>query len=815
MTLEEIARLLQVISYKPDGGLLALCPYHNDNKASLAVSAGEKGIVLKCFTGCTTEEICSALKIEVKDLFYESKNYTTQGGAALSSDPIRSFEIRTTDGFLVAIRKRQGTGPEKRLWWETPDKKQGLGGVKTTELPLFGSERINNFLLSRWVEICEGEAKTEELRAYGAYALGTVTGASSIPSPGVLESLRGLRVRLWPDNDKPGFSHMAKIAERLQGIAAQVVTLDTSSLPPKGDAVQWLQRLREGGVERGRISVILSNEEIVELPGLPLLPASGVTQKEARREARKEDGSAAGTDNVKEKNPRKKSPAQLETQAKQEALEDSAKSKEKPRSDAVPGGRGTPSALTDSGNAERLVYLTEGNARYCDKWRKWLVWSGAYWEEDQGGSLQRFAKLAASSFFDDGAEIIRLAREKQNDIETAHKSAEIWSKHARQSLGASRRAAMVDLARAEPGVSIDHSLLDKDPFLFNCSNGTIDLSTGKLRPHNKADLLTKKSPVEYHEKAEAPTWLAFLNTVMRGDASLVEFLQRAAGYSITGDCTEQALFFMFGNGANGKGTFVETLLYILGEYGYAAPSDLLLTKKNEGHPTDKASLFGRRFAATPEVEQGRWDEKMVKELTGGDTISARRMREDFWTYTPTHKLWVSGNNKPQVRGTDNGIWRRMRLIPFAHKIPEAEKDKSLPAKLRKETPGILRWIVDGCLLWQKSGLAVPEAVTQATKEYRAAEDTLGRFIDDKCFVGGAARVTTSELYKALENWCIEDGEFKISKRLMVDRLLERGFQPDRIGAEQARGWRGIGIKTPPALHPNNHGGASDLDETPF
>lgn len=791
MNLEEICRLLQ-IDRKTPGGYQARCPAHDDHKASLSISEGEKGVVLNCFVGCSVEEICSALGLELKDLFFNSTGGASGG---LPGEPVRVFEIRTTEGHLIALRKRQGTGKDKRLWWEQPDGKNGLGGNKTAEFPLFGSERIKNFLLSRWVELSEGEAKTEELRSYGAYALGTVTGASSVPSAGVLESLRGRRVRLWPDNDQPGRAHMAKIEALLRGVASQVVTLDTSALPPKGDAVQWLERLRSNGTERGRISVLLSGEEgSGELPGLPIIKPGEALPTHPK--PNQNPGGASGGQDVKEKKPRAPKPPTSKEQEEISA-EEAADFSKKPKKGTIPGGRGTPSAFTDTGNAERLVHLTGGDARYCEKWKKWLIWTGACWEEDGGSALQRYAKLAASSFFEDGAEIVRQAREKQKtevELEAAHKSAEAWSKHARQSLGVSRRVAMVELAKSEVGVGIDHALLDKDPLTFNCNNGTIDLRTGVLRPHNKTDLLTKRSPVDFLEGASAPTWLAFLKTIMGGDLALVECLQRAAGYSLSGSSKEQALFFLFGDGSNGKGTFIETLLFILGEYGYAAPSNLLLHKKGEQHPTDKASLFGRRFAATPEVEQGRWDEKMVKELTGGDTISARRMREDFWTFAPTHKLWVSGNNKPQVRGTDNGIWRRLKLIPFTVTIPDEKQDKDLPKKLRAEAPGILRWLVEGCLLWQESGLLFPEAVTIATKEYRSAEDMLGRFLEDRCTITGAGRVLTSDLYKALENWCQEDGEYKISKRLMVDRLMERGFQPARIGTSQARGWSGLELR---------------------
>jgi putative DNA primase/helicase len=462
----------------------------------------------------------------------------------------------------------------------------------------------------------------------------------------------------------------------------------------------------------------------------------------------------------------------------------------------TPGGPGTRTAFTDTGNAERLIHLANGEVRYCGEWGKWLVWTGSHWEEDTGDGLQYWAKLVANSFFEDGTSIVRAAHQNkvsEADLVAAHKSGEAWSKHARLSLSAGRRAAMIELAKSEDGVPIKHISLDADPWLFNCANGTIDLRTGELRPHQKEDLLTKCSPIAYDPSSKAPTWLAFLAQIMANDPEMIACLQRGAGYSLTGSCREHVLFFLFGSGSNGKGTFVETLLYALGAYGYAAPSDLLLAKKHDTHPTEKASLFGRRFAACPEVKQGRWDERIVKELTGGDTISARRMREDFWTFRPTHKLWVSGNHKPQVQGTDNGIWRRLKLIPFTVTIPDAAQDKSLPEKLIAEASGILRWAVDGCLDWQKTGLAFPKAVIEATQEYRSAEDVVGRFISDCCVLKKSAQTPAASLYETFEAWSVREGEHAISKKIFGERLEENGFTKCRIGLESSRGWQGLGL----------------------
>lgn len=463
-----------------------------------------------------------------------------------------------------------------------------------------------------------------------------------------------------------------------------------------------------------------------------------------------------------------------------------------------PGGVFSREGFTDSGNAERLVYLADGEIRYCERWKKWLLWTGARWEEDEKGGLQRWAKKAAQSFFEDASEVCRRARTAGTDeaLEAAQKKAEEISRWARTSLSSARRQAMITLAASEPGVAILPEELDQEHWLFNVQNGTIDLRTGELRPHSRADLLTKCSPVAYDPKAECPTFLVFLDKIMAGDQEMISCLQRGAGYSMTGAIREHVLFFLHGGGSNGKGTLLEVLLYLLGEYGLAASQGLLLQKRHEAHPTERASLFGKRLASCPEVQQGaRWDEQTLKALTGGDTINARRMREDEWNFRPTHKLWVSGNHKPRVRGTDYAIWRRIKLIPFLVTIPEEDQDKALPEKLKAEAPGILHWMVQGCLAWQTRGLDFPHVVEEATRAYRESEDVVGRFLADCCIPAKGARVTSKELYEAYAKWCEEEGESPLSKKMLGERLEERGLSSSRTGHARTRGWEGFSIRT--------------------
>ena len=352
---------------------------------------------------------------------------------------------------------------------------------------------------------------------------------------------------------------------------------------------------------------------------------------------------------------------------------------------------------------------------------------------------------------------------------------------------------MIALARSEPDVPLEPHQLDANPMVLNVLNGTLDLQTGKLEPHRRENLITKIAPVEYKPEASCPAWKAFLDQIMEGNHALIYFLQRAVGYALTGNISEQALFFLYGTGANGKTTFLIVVLALMGDYGCQAAPDVLLAKRGETHPTEVADLAGRRFVSTVEVAEGRkLAEVMVKQMTGGDRLKARRMRQDFFEFEPTFKIFLAANHKPTIRGTDWAIWRRIRLIPFTVTIPEDEQDKALAKKLKAELPGILNWALKGCLEWKRNGLKVPDEVRNATAEYRAEMDMLAAFIEARCVIGGDFSVTAKDLYAAYVEWCDENGEHSETRVRLGIRLRERGFEPCR-NTRGNRTWRGIGL----------------------
>lgn len=439
--------------------------------------------------------------------------------------------------------------------------------------------------------------------------------------------------------------------------------------------------------------------------------------------------------------------------------------------------------LTDMGNAKRLVAQHGQDVRYCYLWEKWLVWDGICWQQDVSGAVERRAKQTSIAIYQEAI--------TSSDDDQRKNTA----KHAMRSESASRIEAMVKLSRSEPGISIQPDDLDADPWLLNVQNGTLDLRTGTLRPHRRKDLNTKLAPVEYSPAARCPQWEAFLQRIMGGQEELIHFLQRAIGYALTGSIIEQALFILYGTGANGKSTLLEIVRALLGDYAQQADFNTFLMHDRERPRNDLAALKGARFVAASEVERGRrLDEVVVKQLTGGDMIRARFLYQEAFEFRPQFKLFLATNHKPDIRGTDNAIWRRIRLIPFAVTIPEAERDKSLLDKLRTELSGILRWAIEGCLLWQEHGLDTPDVVSLATAAYRDEMDILGEFLDDCCVIGPQFEVTSNALYMAYEGWCQHIGEKPLSKIAFGRRLAERGFGGTRRGNPQVRGWSGIGLK---------------------
>jgi putative DNA primase/helicase len=436
---------------------------------------------------------------------------------------------------------------------------------------------------------------------------------------------------------------------------------------------------------------------------------------------------------------------------------------------------------TDVGNAKRLVKQHGRDLRYCYPFSNWLSWDGKRWQLDVTGEAERRAK-----------DTIARVRIEAAYLEDKATRAALWN-HAKISESDARLRAMLSQARSEVGIAIKPDDLDSNPLLLNVNNGTLNLQNGELRPHRQADLITKLAPVDYDPHADCPMWESFLETIMAGKPGLTNFLRRAVGYSLTGDTSERALFIMYGSGANGKSTALETIRALLGDYAARTPAETLLARRDNAIPNDVAKLKGARFVSASETDEGRrLAEAQIKDLTGGDTISARFMRAEWFDFKPECKLWLSTNHKPVVRGTDRAIWDRLKLIPFDVRIPENEQDRKLLSKLKAELPGILAWAVRGCLEWQKEGLGVPEEVRNATGAYQSEMDVLAGFIADACVLTASAQASATSLYQSYKRWCDDNGEKWSNQRVFGSSLAERGFEKRRSGATGAYVWYGIG-----------------------
>ena len=352
---------------------------------------------------------------------------------------------------------------------------------------------------------------------------------------------------------------------------------------------------------------------------------------------------------------------------------------------------------------------------------------------------------------------------------------------------------MVNLTKTESSIPVSQPMLDADPWLFNCRNGTIDLRTGELLAHDRSNLCTKEVPIAYDPDAKCPMWIAFLGRVMADNRALVKFLQRAVGYALTGMTTEQVLFFLYGTGANGKSTFIETCRNLVGDYAQQADFDTFVPKEN-GHPrNDLARLAGARFVAAVEAAQGRQlAENVIKQATGCDTITARFLYREYFEFSPQFKLFLVANHKPVIVGTDEAIWRRIRLIPFTVTIPPDERDKQLLEKLQRELPGILAWAVQGCLDWQRHGLGEPEAVSNATAAYRREMDVMADFIDESCVLGEDETEDAGLLYERFKEWSDANGEGAATQKKFGAQLRERGFKAGKKRGNRC--WFGLRLR---------------------
>ncbi len=439
-----------------------------------------------------------------------------------------------------------------------------------------------------------------------------------------------------------------------------------------------------------------------------------------------------------------------------------------------------PKNPTDTGNAIRLIKLFGADIRYVYEFKKWIHWDGSRWLFDEDGYMFRLAKETARS----------ISQEAANETDESRRRTLL--QHALKSENKQQLDSMIQVAKTEEGVTISQSQLDQDEYLLGVMNGVVNLKTGGLIDSSKESMITKQAGTVFDPNARCPLWLNFVNEITNDNKELANYLKNIVGYSLTGDTKEQLFFFLHGYGANGKSVFVNIIQDLLGDYAMQTPVSTIMTRGKGSINNDIARLRGARYVATTETEEGsRFNESEVKLITGGDTITARFLHQEYFEYRPQFTLWISGNHKP-VPGDSYSIWRRLILIPFDVRFSEYKQDKGLANKLRAELPGILNWAIEGSLEWQEKGLTTPKVILNATKEYKSEMDRINSWMQE-CFIDKANNhnsTLSSDLYKSYKHWADNNGEWRMNQRILTTKLAERGY----IKRRESRGWVYRGIK---------------------
>jgi putative DNA primase/helicase len=462
---------------------------------------------------------------------------------------------------------------------------------------------------------------------------------------------------------------------------------------------------------------------------------------------------------------------------------------EAPSSDQVHSPKKLPgSSRTDSGNAELFAYIYENLVLFDHKQQRWLIWDGrkSRWCEDKTGRVRELTKAVARMRAQ-----VALNRPSLTEHQRAEQKAEIaW---ALQSQSLYRINAASELAKSAPRIADPGDGWNEDPWLFGVENGVVDLRTGNLRVGTQENRITKFSPVIFDSNAGCPRFQQFLTEVFDGDSALISYVQTAVGYTLTGLTQEQCFFACHGTGRNGKSTFFEIIMYIMGDYGTDLPFNVL-EKKQQIPVGEGTNLPGARFAKCVEMREDlQLDEARMKSWTGGDTVTINPKFRPPFSFTPTHKLWLAFNHKPRVTDDSEAMWRRFRMIPFNHTFNTSQADKGLLEKLKAEAPGILNWAIAGCLAWQRDGFRTPSAVERATNEYERESDLLAPFFADCCEFGNTFRAPKCDLREAYEHWCARNKETPFNRNIFAEKLRDRGFKEGSTG--MVRYWTGLRLRT--------------------
>jgi len=441
---------------------------------------------------------------------------------------------------------------------------------------------------------------------------------------------------------------------------------------------------------------------------------------------------------------------------------------------------------SDKGNAELLAQYFGYDILFVPEAGKaggYYVWTGTHWEYDKGNAaMYRMAKEIT------GILLVHAAKQATKNEQ------EDWAGYAISCGNAGKLKNMIELVRTHVR-TVHKSEFNNQRMLLNLREGAVDLRTGTICPHDRNDLLTKCQNISWNPIAESKRWQQFLSEVFEGNQEVIDFIQRAVGYTLTGLTAEEVLFIGWGTGRNGKGKFTDTIIALMGDYARPAKFDMFVAKKgDEGKANDVAELFGARFVPASEGEQSkRLAEAKIKNMVSGDPVEGEKKYQDSFTYYPEYKIWLFTNYKPRIVGTDEGIWDKVIFIPFKRYFEPHERDKNLLAKLKQELPGILQWAIRGCLAWQEQGLNVPECLKQATAQYRHEQNVLGHFVEDELIENDDLKTPCGQMYTHYEEWAGKNGEYQMTATEFKERMEQRYGDAGR--SAQGKFWKGVGIKS--------------------
>ncbi len=726
--------LARLAGVKGNGhGYVALCPAHDDRSPSLSVSAGNDGrALLHCHAGCDTAAIVSAMGLGMVDLMPPGERRT-------DGNP---HKVRTT----ITVDQ---LAADKRL----PASVLESFGVKDTTGGVFIPYRLMDSYLAprqRARTALSAKAGSVWLPGNGSpipYGLDRIMDARE---EGFLVLVEGESDcwTLWyhgiPALGIPGADMTGKIqAEHLAGIP---------------EIFYWREPDKGGDTFAAKLPAKL--REIGFIGQIWEMKIEGVKDPNELH---------------------KKDPEAFKTRF-QEAMRKATPPATQAKVIPVTIGGLEDFRATDLWNARLFVDLHGDKVRYCERLGGWHYFDGKRWERETCGEVEQLAKDIPRAMY-------QMAANEPNETKR-----QAIAKHAGKTEAAGKLAAILDLAKTEQGIAVPPEAFDAHPWKFNTVTGTLDLQTGKLLPHRPEDMLTNLSPAEWHAlNAKGKRFEAFLFDAMDGDQEKIDFLQRAAGFTLSGDMREQVFLFLHGPEAAGKGTFIRALADILGTYARSTEISTFLTSRRDAVRNDVASLVGSRLVTASEPEDGQiFDEGLIKILTGQDRTTARFLFREAFEFSATFKLWLQGNHRPHIRSTGGAMWRRLLIIPFTRTVPEDRRDKTLGEKLKtpEERAGILAWMVRGCLEWQRAGLRPPDSVRGAVAEYRAAEDRLAPFLEECTAASEHGEVPAGQLYAKYKTWAEGNGERAMPKRSLGLRLEEKGFTSTRTTGG-TRVWRGL------------------------